>query len=173
MLCGSLLSFLCLCNQRSCPFFHFFFFFFSHLHLRHMEVLRLGVISELQLPSYTTATATPDPSTSVTHATAYGNTWILNPLIRPDIELESSQDYVRFLTSWIPFLMGTPFLSFFLSFGRICDKWKFRGYGSNWSCSYWSTPQPQQCRIFNPPSKARDRTQILIETTLRPTDFSN
>ena len=27
-----------------------------------MEVLRLGVESELQLPAYTTATATPDPS---------------------------------------------------------------------------------------------------------------
>ena len=29
---------------------------------RHMEVSRLEVRSELQLPSYTTATATPDPS---------------------------------------------------------------------------------------------------------------
>ena len=28
----------------------------------HMEVPRLGVKSELQLPAYTTATATPDPS---------------------------------------------------------------------------------------------------------------
>ena len=30
--------------------------------LQHMEVPRLGVESELQLPAYTTATATPDPS---------------------------------------------------------------------------------------------------------------
>ena len=28
---------------------------------RHTEVPRLGVESELQLPAYTTATATPDP----------------------------------------------------------------------------------------------------------------
>ena len=31
------------------------------LHLQHMEVPRLGVKSELKLPVYTTATATPDP----------------------------------------------------------------------------------------------------------------
>ena len=31
-------------------------------HLRHMEVPRLGIESELQPLAYTTATATPDPS---------------------------------------------------------------------------------------------------------------
>ena len=40
----------------------FFFFVFLELHLQHMEVSRLGLESELQLPSYTTATARPDPS---------------------------------------------------------------------------------------------------------------
>ena len=35
------------------------FFSFIGLHPRHMEVLRLGVESELQLPAYTTATAMP------------------------------------------------------------------------------------------------------------------
>ena len=42
-----------------------------------MEVPRLGVKSELQLPAYTTATATQDPSlgcVSVTYTTAHGNT---------------------------------------------------------------------------------------------------
>ena len=39
-------------------FFFFFFFCFLGPHLRYMEVLRLGVESELQLPAY--ATATPD-----------------------------------------------------------------------------------------------------------------
>ena len=34
------------------------YFFFLGLHLRHMEFPRLGVQSELQLPAYTTATAT-------------------------------------------------------------------------------------------------------------------
>ena len=39
---------------------HFFFFLWPHL--QHREVPRLGVKSELQLPAYTTATATPDLS---------------------------------------------------------------------------------------------------------------
>ena len=36
--------------------------FFLGLHQQHMEFPRLGVESELQLPAYTTATATLDPS---------------------------------------------------------------------------------------------------------------
>ena len=42
-------------------FFLFSFFFFLGLHPWHMEVPRLGVESEPQLPAYTTATATRDP----------------------------------------------------------------------------------------------------------------
>ena len=38
------------------------FFFFLGLHFQHMEVLRLGVKSELQLPAYTTAMAAWDLS---------------------------------------------------------------------------------------------------------------
>ena len=41
-----------------------------------MEVPRLGVKSDLQLPAYTTATAMPDLSIT----TAHGNVGILNPL---------------------------------------------------------------------------------------------
>ena len=44
-----------------------------------MEVPRLGVESEWQLPAYTTATAAPDPATSVIYALE--TAWILNPLI--------------------------------------------------------------------------------------------
>ena len=40
----------------------FFFFAFSGLHLGHVEVPRLGVESELQMPAYTTARAMPDLS---------------------------------------------------------------------------------------------------------------
>ena len=40
----------------------FIFAFFLGLHSRHMEVPSLGVELELQLPAYTTATATRDPS---------------------------------------------------------------------------------------------------------------
>ena len=44
-------------------FFSFFFFFcFLGLHPEHMEIPRLVVESELQLPAYITATATRDPS---------------------------------------------------------------------------------------------------------------
>ena len=43
-------------------FLLFFFFVFLGLHLWHMESPRLGVKSELQLPAYTTATATWDLS---------------------------------------------------------------------------------------------------------------
>ena len=39
-----------------------FFFSFLGPHLQHMEIPRLEVKSELQLPAYTTATATWDPS---------------------------------------------------------------------------------------------------------------
>ena len=39
--------------------FAFNFFSFLGLHLRHMEVLRLGVESEMQGLAYITATATP------------------------------------------------------------------------------------------------------------------
>ena len=64
------------------PIFFFFFFFFSGPHLRHMEVPRLGVASELYLPAYATATATPDPScVSNLHHSA-GQHQFLNPLAR-------------------------------------------------------------------------------------------
>ena len=39
-----------------------YFFFFLQPHLQHMEVPSLGVKPELQLPAYTTATATQHPS---------------------------------------------------------------------------------------------------------------
>ena len=41
-------------------FFNYFFSFLS-LHPQHMEIPRLGVELELQLRTYTTATAMPDP----------------------------------------------------------------------------------------------------------------
>ena len=43
-------------------FFFFFFLVFLGLHPQHMEVPRLGIELELQLPAYITATATWDPS---------------------------------------------------------------------------------------------------------------
>ena len=45
-----------------------------------MEVLRLGVKSELQLLAYATATATPDPSHLYDLHHDSQQRWILNPL---------------------------------------------------------------------------------------------
>ena len=50
--------------------FFFFFLVFLALYLWHVEVPRLEIESELQLPAYTTATAIPDLS-HVTAASLY------------------------------------------------------------------------------------------------------
>ena len=66
--------------QSSSSWFSFFSLFLG-LHLQHVEVPRLGAESELQLPAYTTAITTQDPS----HVcNLYHNSrqhQILNPLI--------------------------------------------------------------------------------------------
>ena len=49
-------------------FFLFFFFCFLGLHPWYMEVPRLQVESEPQLPAYTTATATQDPICYLHHS---------------------------------------------------------------------------------------------------------
>ena len=49
-------------------------------HLRHMEVSRLGIQSELQLPAYTTATATQGPSCTCNLHHSAQQCQILNPL---------------------------------------------------------------------------------------------
>ena len=54
-------------------YFLFYFFFFLGPHPWHMEVPRLGVKVELQMPAYSTATTTPDLIASVTYTTAHGN----------------------------------------------------------------------------------------------------
>ena len=56
-----------------------------------MEVPRLGVESELQLPAYTTATATPDPSCICDLCCSLWPCWILNPLSKAGVELASSR----------------------------------------------------------------------------------
>ena len=58
-------------SVEKCLYFYFILFYFTYFlsfvlsgpHLPHMEIPRLGVQSELQLPAYATrATATPDPN---------------------------------------------------------------------------------------------------------------
>ena len=54
--------------------------YFLGPHLWHIEVPRLGVESELQVPAYTTATATPDPSLICDLHHSSWQCQILNPL---------------------------------------------------------------------------------------------
>ena len=58
-----------------------FVFCFLEPPLWHVEVPRLGVESELQLPAYTTATAVQDPSHTCDLHHSSGQCRILNPLI--------------------------------------------------------------------------------------------
>ena len=57
-----------------------FFFFFLRPHLQHVEVPRLGVKSEVQLPAYTTAMATPYLSHICDLCCSLQQHRILNPL---------------------------------------------------------------------------------------------
>ena len=61
---------------------HLFFLkiFFFGVHLQHMEVPRLKVESEMQLPAYTTATSMSDWSCACNLHHSSGQRWILNPL---------------------------------------------------------------------------------------------
>ena len=84
----------------------FFLLFFLGLHPWHMEVPRLGVQSELQLPAYTTTTAAPDPSRVCDLHHSSQQHQILNPLSEARdwtcIPMDTSQ--IRFL--WA--MMETP-----------------------------------------------------------------
>ena len=76
------------------------------LYLWHMEVPRLRVKSELQLPTYTTATATWDPSCICDLTTAHSNARSLTHGARPGINPASSWILVGFVTHWAT--TGTP-----------------------------------------------------------------
>ena len=68
------------------------FFVFLGLHLWHMEVPRLGAESELQLPAYTTATATQDLSHI---SNLYHSSWqhqIFNPLSKARDQIQVLKD---------------------------------------------------------------------------------
>ena len=45
------------------------------------------------------------------------------------------------------------------------EAYSFPGQGLNQSHSCWPIPQPRQCRIINPLSKARDRNRILMDAS--------
>ena len=88
----------------------YFIFCFLGLHLQHMEVPILGVKLELQLPTYTTATATWDLSHVCDLHHSSWQCWILNPM-------REAKDWMLILmnTSWVHYhwvRTGTPILGF-------------------------------------------------------------
>ena len=108
-LSGALLLFLIFDSLHCFPFF----FFFLGPRVRLMEVPRLGVKSELPLPTHTTATATWDRSHVCDLHHSSKQHWILNPL-------SEARDWSHNLMvpSQIRFCCpttGTPVFSFFNS----------------------------------------------------------
>ena len=77
-------------------FFCFVLFCFLGLHLWHTEVPWLGVESELQLPAYSTATVTRDPSCSCDLHGSSRKPWILSSLSRT-----RDQTLVLMDASWV------------------------------------------------------------------------
>ena len=76
------------------------FFLFLGLHPQHIEVPRLGVKSELQLPVYTTATATWDPSCICDLPHSSWQCWIPDQhCLRPGIKPASSWILVGFISA--------------------------------------------------------------------------
>ena len=80
------------------PFPFFFFFFFLELHSQYTDVPWLGVQSELQLPAYATAIATPEPSHVCNLHHSSQQHQILNPLMEG-----RDQTHTLMIPSWICF----------------------------------------------------------------------
>ena len=94
-------------------FILFYFYFLSFVlggpHPRHMEVPRLGVELELQLPAHARATAMPDPSCVCNLHHSSRQRWILNPLSEA-----RGRTHHLMVPSQIRFhcaTMGTPFFA--------------------------------------------------------------
>ena len=83
-------------------------------HLRHIEVPRLGVKSELQLPAYTTATATQDPSRVYNLHHSSRQHQILHPLSEARDWTCVIMDISQIRFCWA--MTGTSILKFFISF---------------------------------------------------------
>ena len=77
----------------------FIYFCFLGQHSRHMEVPRLGVEVELQLPAYTTATATPYLSCVCNLHHSSQQLRILNHWARPGMEPATSWFLVGFIST--------------------------------------------------------------------------
>ena len=101
--------------------FLFLFFFLSFLwpHPQHMEVHRLGVKSELQLPAYATATAIRALSCICNLYHSSRKHQILNPLGK----VTSSWVLVGFVNHWA--MKGTPDFLFLVTIYPIIKYWHY------------------------------------------------
>ena len=86
--------------------FIYFFLLFLGPHPWHMEVPRLGVQSELQLPAYTTATATRGPSCIFDLHHSFRQHQIRNPRSEARDRTASSWILVGLVNHWA--MKGTP-----------------------------------------------------------------
>ena len=89
-------------SHSACKAFFFFSFCFLGPHSQHKEVPRLGVKSELQLPAYTTATATQDLNRICGLHHSSQQHQISDPLIEA-----RDQTCNLMITSWIRFHCAT------------------------------------------------------------------
>ena len=80
-------------------FIYLFFFCLLLGHLQHMEVPRLGVESELQLPPTSQTQQHQIQATSATYTTAHSNTGSLIPWARPGFKPEISWFLIRFISA--------------------------------------------------------------------------
>ena len=80
-------------------FIYWFIFVFWGPHPQNMEVPRLGVKSELQLPAYATATATQDPSCICNLPHCSQQCCILNPVREARVEPTSTWVLVGFVSA--------------------------------------------------------------------------
>ena len=69
-----------LCYKLACLLIYICMYVFLGPHMQHVEVPRLGFESELQLPAYTMATATLDPSCICDLHHSSGHRRVINPL---------------------------------------------------------------------------------------------
>ena len=103
-----------------------FFFCLLGWHLRHMELPRLGVELELQLPTYATATTTLDQTHVCDLHHSSWQCWTLNPLSEA-----GDQTCNLMAPSQIHFhcaMMGTPTFTFKLNLSSSSNKYSYEHF---------------------------------------------
>ena len=165
------------------PFYYFCNFFFSlELYLRHMEVPRLGVQSELQLLAYTTATATSDPShvcnlhhsswqCKIFNPLSEARDWTHNLMVPSCIHFHCTTTRTPgnspfFFFLWPPLWhMEVPRLDVELELQLLATATATSTAIGDPSHIYNLLYSLWQCWILNPLSEVRDRAHLLRDTS--------